>query len=76
MDLISARVEGGNCMLHGVGAKRMPVILSRSNELQWIKASNHLSDILRLLSTYPAEKMNTPATPEVTGAFVCLDSRE
>ena len=47
-----------NSLLRRIGVQRMPVILSRSNELQWIKASNHLSDVLRLLNPYPAEKMN------------------
>lgn len=47
-----------NNMLQCIGVKRMPVILSRSNELQWIKSSNHLSDVLRLLVPYPSEKMN------------------
>ena len=47
-----------NSLLRSIGVQRMPVILSRSSELQWIKASNHLSDVLRLLNPYPAEKMN------------------
>jgi len=36
----------------------MPVILSRSEEMEWIRASNHLSDVLGLLNAYPYEKMN------------------
>lgn len=47
-----------NSLLQSIGVKRMPVILSRSNELQWIKSSKHLSDVLRLLVSYPSEKMN------------------
>ena len=54
-----------NSLLQGIGAKRMPMILSRSNELQWIRASNHLSDVLRLLSPYPAEKMNAYPVSEM-----------
>ena len=47
-----------NPLLQSLGATRMPVILSRSNETHWIKASNHLADVLRLLVPYPFEKMN------------------
>jgi putative SOS response-associated peptidase YedK len=47
-----------NSLLQSIGVKRMPVILSRSNERQWIKASNHLSDVLRMLLSYPSERMN------------------
>jgi len=47
-----------NSLLQSIGVKRMPVILSRSEETYWVKSSNHLSDILGLLNPYPAEKMN------------------
>jgi len=47
-----------NCLLQRIGVKRMPVILSKSNETLWIMASNHLSDVLSLLVPYPYEKMN------------------
>jgi len=47
-----------NELLQSIGVRRMPVILSRSNETDWIKASNHLSDVLRVLSVYPYDKMN------------------
>jgi putative SOS response-associated peptidase YedK len=47
-----------NPLLQSLGVKRMPVILSRSNESHWIKASNHLADVLRLLVPFPYEKMN------------------
>ncbi|MEI7526059.1 MAG: SOS response-associated peptidase family protein [Mariniphaga sp.] len=43
-----------NTLLQSNGVKRMPVILSRSSETAWIKASNHLSDVLRLLAPYPS----------------------
>jgi len=36
-----------NPLLQSLGVKRMPVILSRSEEIDWIKASNHLSKALR-----------------------------
>ena len=47
-----------NPLLQSIGIKRMPVILSRSEEMGWIRASNHLSDVLGLLNAYPYEKMN------------------
>jgi len=47
-----------NPLLQGIGLQRMPAILSQSNELNWIKSSAHLSDILRLLVPYPSHKMN------------------
>jgi len=47
-----------NSLLQTIGVKRMPVILSNSDESGWIKSSSHLSDILRLLVAYPSEKMN------------------
>ena len=47
-----------NSLLQSIGVKRMPVILSRSSEAAWIKASNHLSDVLKLLAPYPSERMN------------------
>ncbi|HZK97078.1 MAG TPA: SOS response-associated peptidase [Prolixibacteraceae bacterium] len=47
-----------NPLLQSLGVKRMPVILSRSEEMEWIRASNHLSDVLGLLNAYPYEKMN------------------
>ena len=36
----------------------MPVILSRSEEIDWIRASNPLSRVLPLLAAYPYDKMN------------------
>ena len=47
-----------NSLLQSIGFKRMPVILSKSNETAWINASNPLSESLRLLMPYPSEKMN------------------
>ena len=47
-----------NELMRSVGVKRMPVILSRSGERQWIKSSAHLSDFLRLLLPYPSEDLN------------------
>jgi len=36
----------------------MPVILSRSNDTDWINASNHLSDFLQVHNVYPYDSMN------------------
>lgn len=48
-----------NPLLQSLGVKRMPVILSRSEEMEWIRASNHLSNVLGLLNAYPvSEKVN------------------
>ena len=47
-----------NPLLQSIGVKRMPVILSRSEEMEWTRASNHLSDVLGLLNAYLYEKMN------------------
>ena len=47
-----------NEQMRSVGVKRMPVILSRSGERQWIKSTAHLSDILRLLLPYPSDDLN------------------
>jgi len=43
----------------------MPVILSRSEEMEWIRVSNHLSDVLGLLNAYPYEKMNAYPVSEM-----------
>ena len=47
-----------NSLLLSMGVKRMPVILSRSEEMEWIRASNHLSNVLGLLNAYPYDRMN------------------
>src|SRR5665647_2057106 len=47
-----------NPLLQSIGVKRMPVILSRSEEMEWIRASNHLSNVLGLLNPYPYDRMN------------------
>jgi len=47
-----------NDLMRSVGVKRMPVILSRSGERQWVKPSAHLSEILRLLLPHPSEDLN------------------
>ena len=54
-----------NSLLQSIGVKRMPVILSRSEEAYWVKSSNHLSDVLVLLNPYPAENMNAYPVSEM-----------
>lgn len=54
-----------NPLLQSIGVKRIPVILSKSEEMEWIRASNHLSDVLGLLNAYPYEKMNTSPVSEM-----------
>jgi len=47
-----------NELLQSIGVKRMPVILSRSNETDWIKSSNPLCEALRVLVAYSYDRMN------------------
>lgn len=47
-----------NSLLQSIGVKRMPVILARLNEMEWINPSNHLSYVLRLLEPCPSGYMN------------------
>ena len=54
-----------NPLLQSIGVKRMPVILSRSEEMEWLRASNALSDVLPLLNAYPCEKMNAYPVSEM-----------
>jgi putative SOS response-associated peptidase YedK len=54
----------GNDLIHRLPAARMPVIIPRGRELPWLRSSSHLSDILGMLSIFPAEKMNAyPLSP-------------
>ncbi len=48
----------GNPLIHQLPASRMPVILAKGREGDWLRPSNHLTDILRMLEMYPSEKMN------------------
>jgi len=48
----------GNPLIHELSASRMPVILPKGRERDWLRPSNHLTDILRMLDMYPADKMN------------------
>ncbi|KAF0236680.1 MAG: hypothetical protein FD181_2584 [Prolixibacteraceae bacterium] len=47
-----------NKLIFGLGYKRMPVILFNEYESTWLRSSAQLSDILSMLSPYPAKLMN------------------
>jgi putative SOS response-associated peptidase YedK len=48
-----------NPLLQKLGLKRMPVMLLNEYENTWLRTSAQLSDILSMLSPYPANLMNT-----------------
>jgi putative SOS response-associated peptidase YedK len=48
----------GNSLIHQLPATRMPVILPKGRETNWLRPSNHLTDILGMLDIFPAERMN------------------
>ena len=47
-----------NPLIAKLGYKRMPVILLNEDESTWLRTSAQLSDILSMLSPYPAKLMN------------------
>jgi putative SOS response-associated peptidase YedK len=47
-----------NLLISKLGLKRMPVILINEDESTWLRTSAQLSDILIMLSPYPANLMN------------------
>jgi len=47
-----------NDMLQSIGVKRMPVILAKFNEKDWIKSTKHLSEVLGMLNQFPVDQMN------------------
>ena len=47
-----------NDLLQSIGVKRMPVILTKSNEKEWIKSTRHLSEVLGMLNQFPVDQMN------------------
>lgn len=47
-----------NDLLQTIGVKRMPVILNKSNEKEWIKSTKHLSEVLGMLNQFPVDQMN------------------
>jgi putative SOS response-associated peptidase YedK len=48
----------GNSFVHQLTAARMPVIIPRGKETDWLKPSNHLSTILQMMEPYSADRMN------------------
>jgi putative SOS response-associated peptidase YedK len=48
----------GNSLVHQLPAARMPVILPKGKEIDWLKPSKNLSEILGMLEIFPAERMN------------------
>ena len=56
-----------NPLLAKLGCKRMPVILLIEDESTWLRTSAQLSDILSMLSPYPANLMNAyPISDKIT----------
>jgi putative SOS response-associated peptidase YedK len=49
----------GNTLIHQLPTSRMPVIIPKGRETDWLRPSNHLTSILGMLEIYPAERMNT-----------------
>lgn len=54
-----------NELLQSIGIKRIPVILTRSNEKEWIKSTKHLSEVLGMLNQFPSELMNAYPTSDL-----------
>lgn len=48
----------GNSLIHELPAARMPVIIPKGRETEWLRPSNHLTDILGVLEISPSERMN------------------
>jgi putative SOS response-associated peptidase YedK len=48
----------GNPLIHQLSVARMPVIIPKGKETDWLSPSNHLTTILRMLTIFPSEKMN------------------
>jgi putative SOS response-associated peptidase YedK len=44
--------------LKTIGLKRIPVILTKSVEKEWIQSTRHLSEVLGMLNHFPSEQMN------------------
>lgn len=47
-----------NALLQKIGVRRMPVILPKAYESDWIKSPRTLAQVLRMLQAFPSEKMN------------------
>jgi putative SOS response-associated peptidase YedK len=48
----------GNSLIHQFPATRMPVIIPKGREKNWLRPSSHLNEVLGMLEIFPAEKMN------------------
>jgi putative SOS response-associated peptidase YedK len=48
----------GNSLIHQLPALRMPVILPKGRETDWLRPSKHLTEILGMLEVFPPERMN------------------
>jgi putative SOS response-associated peptidase YedK len=48
----------GNFLLHQLPSSKMPVLIPKGREINWLYPSNHLTDILGMLEIFPAERMN------------------
>ncbi len=66
----------GNSLMQKIQTFRMPVILPRGKEREWLRPSCHLSDILALLEPLAAERMNAypvGVSPEERGPLRAND---
>lgn len=57
-----------NSLLQQIGVKRMPVILTKSNETKWIKSEQPLSYFLKRLLPFPSEMMNAYPVSELVNS--------
>lgn len=48
----------GNPLIQEISVARMPVILPKGRERDWLRSSYHLTDILGMLEMYQADRMN------------------
>jgi putative SOS response-associated peptidase YedK len=56
----------GNSLIHKLPAARMPVIIPKGREKNWLRSSSHLSEVLGILEIFPAEMMNAyPISKEI-----------
>ena len=44
--------------MHRLEVSRMPVILHKGRETDWLKSSRSVTDLLGMLEMFPAERMN------------------
>ncbi len=59
----------GNALLRQLQNTRMPVILPKGRETDWLKGSFHLTSLLKMLEMYSPEKMNAyPLAGDLSGS--------